>query len=129
MTTTLSPLQSKFIAKITSTLANMGCSYTVTLPGGEVLTYGVVVPETPTKTASPKRERKFPYGEVRNYIRKHVDGLKAGDSVLIPYDPYGADVIQSGASSYLSQSIGLSTYVTAIRHDLKSVEVLITGGL
>jgi hypothetical protein len=125
MATTLSPLQAQLATRITATLANMGCSYTVTLPGGEVLTHGVV--EQPAKTK--RRERKFPYGEVRNYIRTYIGAMKAGDSVLIPYDNYGADIIQSGASSFLSHTAGPGTYVTAIRHDLKGVEVLFTGGL
>lgn len=126
MTATLSSLQRQLLTKVTTVLAGMGCSYTITLPGGEVLTHGVVTPEKPDK---PKRERKHPYGAVRNHIRPYVENLKLGDSALIPFGEFDASTIQSNASGYLSAKLGNSTYMTTIRYDLNAVEVLVTGGL
>lgn len=126
MTATLSSLQRQLLTKATTVLAGMGCSYTITLPGGEVLTHGVVVPEKPDK---PKRQRTYPYGAVRNHVRPYVDNLKLGDSVLIPFGDFDPGILQSNVSGHLSNKLGNGTYMTTLRYDLNAVEVLITGGL
>lgn len=129
--TTLTPTQVGFIKNVTNALANMGCIYVITLPGGSTLTNGLTPALAPVEEAAkaPRTPSKFARGEMRTHIRRYVDGMKPGDSVLVPYEPYGSHTIQSGISAYMSETHGVRTYTTALRHEVKSVEVLFTGKL
>jgi hypothetical protein len=107
----LHPMQRAQVDRITEALANMGCTYSIALPDGELLTNAPAKPEKPQRT----RARSIhSFGEVRAYIRPFVDNLPNGKIAIIPAGKYRLESIQSGAASYLSHAWGAKTYQTTI---------------
>jgi hypothetical protein len=117
----LHPMQRAQIDRIAEGLANMGCTYSITLPDGELLT------NAPAKPDKPKRTRVksiHAFGEVRAYIRTFVDNLGYGKTVIIPAGKYELEKVQSGAASYLSTVWGSKTFQTNIDREENVVIVM-----
>jgi hypothetical protein len=117
----LHPMQRAQIDRITEALNNMGCTYSIALPDGEMLTNAPAKPEKPKRT---RMKSIHAFGEVRNYIRTFVDGLGYGKTAIIPAGKYELEKVQSGAASYLSQAWGHKTFQTNIDRDENVVIVM-----
>ena len=72
MTAELHAMQLSQLNRIEIVLKNMGCSYKIKLPNGNV------IQSEPIKPATPKRVRMYPYNEVRNYYKPFVADVQPG---------------------------------------------------
>lgn len=66
----------------------------------------------------------FPYGELKNYIKQHIDNLQPGDVVSIPALHYGLGPIQSSASSTACVMFGNGSCTTTRNREKNTVEIL-----
>lgn len=71
--------------------------------------------------------RRHPFGAVTAYVMTFVQNMKVGDSVVIPWGPYGASKVDSDSlrgtiSSKCGRIWGRGTFLTAERPE--GVEVL-----
>ena len=123
MTVELHALQLAQINIIEIVLKNMGCSYKIKLPNGNV------IQSEPIKPATPKRVRMYPYNEVRNYYRPFVADVQPGQITYVPLDKYPPSYLQKHLCSHLCSIWGSGTYTTHIDADNNRIEVLRTDGL
>lgn len=123
--TTLTSLQLEQLKRIEVVLTNMGCTYAIRDPDGVM--HGDL--DALTNKKSKRGPMKFPRGTVRNYFRPFVENLKEGEAAMVPYDVYDPYSLQSNIGSYLSSLWGAKTFVTTQRPELKSVEILRSGGI
>lgn len=124
-TVELTPLQLEQLSRIETVLTNMGCSYAIRLPDGEML--GDL--DALVGKHAKRGPMQFPRGTVRNYFRPMVDPLLEGQSVLVPFDKFNPESLQSNIASYCTEVWGSKTYITTLRKELNAVEVLRTGGI
>jgi hypothetical protein len=120
----LTALQLEQIKRIETILTNMGCSFEIHSPDGVI--FGGLKKVNGT---GKRAKRRYPYGEVRGYIRPYIENVADGEAVKIPYGKYTPGELQSCVSSYLSSLWGPKTYITSQLTDADSLEVLRTGGI
>jgi hypothetical protein len=124
----LHPMQRAMVDRIVAALQNMGCQYSILLPGSMELLSNV--PDEPEPERKSKRAPlKHPRGAVRNYYKPLLENVKPGDVVCIPFDRFDRNDLQSNIASYLTNEWGAKTYQTRIDDENKCVEVFRTGGI
>lgn len=124
----LHPMQRAMVDRIVAALQNMGCQYSILLPGSMELLSNV--PDEPEPERKSKRAPlKHPRGAVRNYYKPLLENVQPGDVVCIPFDRFDRNDLQSNIASYLTNEWGPKSYQTRLDDTNKCVEVFRTGGL
>jgi hypothetical protein len=121
MTKELTKPQKDLLARIIAALENLGCTYTVTSPGGDTVTN--------TQSLRKRAPSLFPRGEVRQYYRPFVENLQVGQSAEVPFDKYRPEGLQSGLVSYCAELWGRGSATTSLNPEKGVIEFLRTDGI
>jgi hypothetical protein len=97
--------------------------FIIVMPSGETIVEGDLKLEIPNL----KRQRKksdFPHGALTAHYLPHLEKMKPGDMVEIPFGNFPAAVLAGSISSRVCQLWGKQTAMTAQNMEKKVVEVL-----
>jgi len=84
--------------------------------------YGdLVVATEPAKKRGYTRNTEFAHGERAAYARAYMEGMKIGDTVTVPYGPYGK-VLANNVAAIAQQMWGKQSYITSAVAD--GIEIL-----
>lgn len=108
---------------VSAVLEKMQCKYKITTKDGS--TYSNARTQKQAKENSTKRE--FPYGEIRSYIKTHIENMQVGDVVSIPAMHYGLRNIQNSVTSWFVTNHGKQTCTTGQNPTTNTVDVLRIG--
>lgn len=99
--------------------SNPFCEFVVVMPDGTKHTQGNL------ELVERKRRRlTHPMGTICKQYKPHLENLKVGEFVEIPYDQFSADSVQSGITAFCNQNWGKGSVTTAINRKKNCVEVL-----
>ncbi len=71
-----------------------------------------------------KPQRKYPFGELTQYIRDNFQELNIGQVNVLPIGKFDRHEVQKSLVSYLCRTYGAGTHTTCSSKDKKSLEVL-----
>ncbi len=71
-----------------------------------------------------KLQRKYPFGELTQYIRDNFQELKIGQVAVLEIGKFDRHEVQKSLVSYLCRTYGAGTHTTCSSKDKKSLEVL-----
>ena len=66
----------------------------------------------------------FPHGELKAYVKDHIDGMNPGDVVSIPIGKYGFDSVQSSVSATACAMFGNGACTTTRVRENDTVQIL-----
>ncbi|MGI9143102.1 MAG: hypothetical protein ACR2IJ_07905 [Fluviibacter sp.] len=98
------------------------CGFQYAIIDGDGVKHGeldVPAPKPPAK----RGPLVFPYGEVSEYIKKHIpDDVAVGDVLEVPIQQYGTERIRSSILNLLSRKYGRNKFTSVI--DNGNVQVM-----
>jgi hypothetical protein len=108
---------------ISALLDKMGCQYQITTQEG--LRYSSTIDNQIVPT--PKPEREFQYGAIRQWVRSFVETLQVGDTASIPCGMYGSHNIQNSVTSWFVSEHGKNSCTTFQNKSTNMVDVMRIG--
>lgn len=102
--------------KALTLLRAVGAQYIVKTEDGTEHVHGdlKLAPSEPEKL---KRKRRVPVGTYHAIYNPLVKDMKVGDEVLVPFNGYNPEHIQSAVTAHLSHVWGKGTYATHMAAD------------
>jgi hypothetical protein len=79
-------IKSSAVSRAVALLNAAGAKFKVITAEGEE--FGELIVALP-KVRTVTRNTQFEHGERTAYIRAHLEGLKVGDTTIVPWGPYG----------------------------------------
>ena len=95
----LSTTQQRLLTEKINFIKELGLSYAIRFPNGEIIGDLKVVEPKPEKPASKRKKSEFPKGELTKYLRPFMKDLQIAKTVFIPADKYPLDSLQKTTSS------------------------------
>lgn len=123
-TTTRFTLRQRTLDDLLTVLRNLGCIYYVKDSEGVEFKHGDIVSVKMSAPPAKKRKLEFPMGELSAYIRPLLEPLQPGQTVVIPGGKYGAEKLQSSATSLCSRIFGNGSCISATNKKDNCIEIL-----
>jgi hypothetical protein len=76
------------------------------------------------KKGKKKRLNKYPYGALTKHVRMYLDSLDIGQAVLIPFEDFKSNDLQSTASAYAQKLWGIESYHSHVNKENKTLEFI-----
>jgi len=118
MTNELTMLQKNMLVKIEMMLQNMGCTYLIKTPDGEVHS------TLPKEFEKKKRVITVKHGAIKQHVTPYVEQLQPGQSVYIPVNNFPIYSVQSSAGQVAKGLWGERSWMTTLHRDKDAVELL-----
>jgi hypothetical protein len=117
----MSQIQKKVLKRAISILEGMKCNYVIIDPLGKK--HGLL--DVRENTVHKFRKlRKYPYGELSNYVRNYIEQMKIADVVNIPFDKYDALDLQASATSAANRMWEKGSVTTTINRPKQVLELM-----